>query len=75
MNVDNLLKLLELSFKNILNLSKILFTYYFTKQITGKEPSADVNDRTIDFVLNYALYFIVFYVVIEMLVFVFLKIM
>ena len=74
MSVENFLKLLELSIKNILNLSKILFTYYFTKQITGNEPSANVNDTTINFVLNYAMYFVLFYVVVEMIVYVLLKI-
>ena len=74
MSVENFLKLLELSIKNILNLSKILFTYYFTKQITGNEPSANVNDTTINFVLSYAMYFVLFYVVVEMIEYVLLKI-
>lgn len=71
--IDGLSKILELSYGKIVGMIKILFTYYFTKQITGDELSANINDTTIHFVLYMVLFYILFYGVIQFILFTLLK--
>ena len=40
---DGLLKILELSYDKIISVVKLIFTYYFAKQITGDELSINTG--------------------------------
>ena len=71
--LEGWLKILELSYDKIINVVKLITTYYFTKQITGNDLPLDINDTAISFILSMVLSYMFFYGFVYFALFAFLK--